>query len=157
MRFLAILSFALILAAVAGPATAMPSNMPALPPQPKVRPAGIPKNALLVSPCIATMGEHWAAVKDLPLGPIYGVWQGKPIFTEIMVSSAQLKEGFSYANIHALPGYTIDHVDFEFEPHGHEGFPVPHYDVHAYYISPAAEAKVCPNGIPDPSMKPMNR
>ncbi len=157
MRLLAVLSFAFVLAAAAGPATAMPSNAPALPPQPKVHPAGLPKNALLVSPCIATMGEHWATVKDLPLGPIYGVWQGKPIFTEIMVSSAQLQKGFSYANIHALPGYTIDHVDFEFEPHGHEGFPVPHYDLHAYYISPAAEAKVCPNGIPDPSMKPMNR
>ena len=63
MRILAILSFAFILAAVAGPATAMPSNMPALPPQPKVHPAGIPKNALLVSPCIATMGEHWYGPK----------------------------------------------------------------------------------------------
>ena len=157
MRLLAVLSFAFVLAAAAGPATAMSATTPALPPQPKMHPAGLPKNALLVSPCIATMGEHWATVKDLPLGPIYGVWQGKPIFTEIMVSSAQLQKGFSYANIHALPGYTIDHVDFEFEPHGHEGFPVPHYDLHAYYISPAAEAKVCPNGIPDPSMKPMNR
>ena len=43
-----------------------------------------------------------------------------------------------------------------FEPHGHHGFPVPHYDIHAYYVSPAIQATICPNGIPDPAMKPMN-
>ena len=130
--------------------------MPALPPQPNVRPAGIPADALLVSPCIATMGEHWANPKKLPVGPIYGVWQGKPVFTEIMVSLDQLKKGFSWADIRALPGYHIDHVDFEFEPNGHEGYPVPHYDVHLYYVSAAEQATICPNGLPDPAMKPMN-
>lgn len=135
---------------------AAPKGMPQLPPQPKVHPAGIPKDAVMVSPCIATMGEHWAVLKTLPLGPIYGTYNGKPVFSEIMVSVEQLKKGFSYANLRALPGYHIDHVDFEYEPKGHEGFPVPHYDVHAYYVSAAEQAKICPRGIPDPAMKPMN-
>jgi len=52
------------------PATA---QQPQLPPQPKVHPAGIPKDALLFSPCIVGMGEHWANPKNLPVGPIYGV------------------------------------------------------------------------------------
>lgn len=129
---------------------------PMLPPQPAVHPAGIPADALMVSPCVASMGEHWANVKSLPLGPIYGVWQGKPVFTEIMISVEQLKKGFSYADIHALPGYTIDHIDVNYEPNGHAGFPIPHYDVHAYYVSPAVQATICPNGIPDPAMKPTN-
>lgn len=133
---------------------APPKGAPQLPPQPKVHPAGIPQSAVLVSPCIATMGEHWATLKNLPTGPIYGVWNGKPVFSEIMVSVSQLKDGFSYANLGALPGYHIDHVDFEYEPHGHEGFPVPHYDLHAYYVTAAQQAKICPNGIPDPAMKP---
>ncbi len=102
------------------------------------------------------MGEHWVNLKDAPLGPIYGVWQGKPVFTEIMVSVEKLKQGFSYANIHALPGYAIDHIDFKYEPQGHAGFPVPHYDVHAYYVTPAVQATICPNGIPDPAMKATN-
>ncbi len=127
-----------------------------LPPQPRVHPTGIPKTAVLISPCIATMGEHWATLRDLPNGPIYGVWQGKPVFTEIMVSVKQLEHGFSWANIRPLPGYRIDHVDFEFEPHGHEGYPVPHYDVHMYYVSYAQQMKICPHGIPDPAMKPTN-
>lgn len=144
-----------VLAFLTGTASAANAPM-ALPPQPRVHPAGIPANAVRVSPCVRTMGEHWAALRDLPTGPIYGVWQGKPVFTEIMVSVAQLQHGFSWANIRALPGYHIDHIDFEFEPHGHAGFPVPHYDMHAYYVSPAAEARICPNGLTDPAMRPTN-
>ncbi len=153
-RLVATLVFSLALGTAARAAAA--PDMPALPPQPAVHPAGIPADAVLVSPCIAGMGEHWVALKDAPMGPIYGVWEGKPIFTELMVTVKQLQDGFSYANIRALPGYTIDHVDFKYEPNGHEGLPVPHYDVHAYYVSPAMQAAICPNGIPDPSMKPMN-
>ncbi|AZQ68644.1 hypothetical protein EF888_16805 [Silicimonas algicola] len=33
---------------------------------------------------------------------------------------------------------SIDQINIGFEPQGHEGFPVPHYDVHIYFI-PAAE------------------
>jgi hypothetical protein len=146
----------LLLAGVAALAGAAPLP-PGLPPQPKVHPAGIPQDAVMVSPCIASMGEHWANPRDLPTGPIYGVWQNKPVFTEIMVTVKQLQDGFSYADIHALPGYTIDHIDFAFEPHGHPGLPVPHYDLHAYYVSPAVEATICPHGTPDPAMKAMNR
>ncbi|HVN68795.1 MAG TPA: hypothetical protein VMU38_03950 [Candidatus Binatia bacterium] len=148
-RFPAVLAFAC--AAAVQPAAAA---APQLPPQPATHPAGIPKDALRVSPCVARMGEHWANPKNLPVGPIYGVWQGKPVFTEIMVSVKQLQEGFSYENIRALPGYTIDHVDFNYEPHGHAGFPIPHYDLHAYYVSPAVQATICPNGIPDSAMRP---
>jgi hypothetical protein len=156
VRFITASTFGLVLTGAAALLGAAPAQ-PVLPPQPAVHPAGIPADALLVSPCIAGMGEHWADPKNLPLGPIYGVWQGKPVFTEIMVSVKQLQQGFSYANIHALPGYAIDHIDFNFEPNGHEGFPVPHYDLHAYYVSPTLQATICPNGIPDPSMKPMSR
>ena len=127
---------------------------PSLPPQPDIRPAGIPENARMLSPCIATMGEHWADPKTLPTGPFYGVWQGRPVFSEVMVSVSQLESGFAYDNLRALPGFAIDHVDIEFEPHGHPGLTVPHYDIHAYYVSPAEQAKICPTGVHDDAMKP---
>lgn len=154
VRFISAFAFALAVIAGAVRATAAPEMQ--LPPQPKTHPAGIPADAVLVSPCIAGMGEHWVALKNMPMGPIYGTWQGKPVFTELMVTVKQLQDGFSYANIRALPGYTVDHVDFRYEPNGHAGLPVPHYDLHAYYVSPAVQATICPNGLPDPSMKPMN-
>ena len=155
VRVLAATAFALALFATVRIAMAQPSPSE-LPPQPAVHPAGIPADAVLVSPCVATMGEHWVNIKNSPTGPIYGVWHDKPVFTEIMVTVKQLEEGFSWANIRALPGYTIDHVDFKYEPNGHPGLAVPHYDLHAYYVSPAAQASICPNGVPDPSMKPTN-
>jgi hypothetical protein len=156
VRVVRVAAFALALAGGLARVAAEPPP-PMLPPQPPTHPVGIPADALMVSPCIARMGEHWANPKDLPLGPIYGVWQGKPVFTEIMVSVRQLEQGFSYADIRALTGYAIDHIDFTYEPHGHAGFPVPHYDLHAYYVSPAVQAMICPNGIPDRGMKPINQ
>src|SRR5581483_2978493 len=87
MRFLTFFAFLCAVAFAAGRAGAQGSSPPQmqLPPQPAVHPAGIPADAVLVSPCIATMGEHWVNPKDMPMGPIYGVWQGKPVFTELMV------------------------------------------------------------------------
>jgi len=156
-RILATFSIAVGLS-VASALAAAPTKggMPPLPPQPKVHPAGIPSNFVMVSPCVQRMGEHWANLQSKSglNGPIYGTYQGKPVFSEIMVTQQQLQKGYTFMNLRALPGYNIDHVDFEFEPHGHPGMPFPHYDVHAYYISPAQVAKICPNGEPNPGMKP---
>jgi hypothetical protein len=156
-RILATFSIAVALSAASAFAAApMKGGMPPLPPQPKVRPAGIPASFMMVSPCVRRMGEHWADIhsKTGLTGPIYGTYHGKPIFSEIMVTQSQLQKGFTYLDLKPLAGYSIDHVDFEFEPHGHPGMPFPHYDVHAYYISAAEEAKICPDGAPNPAMKP---
>ncbi len=157
VRFLAAFVFSLTLGAMPAIAdTAGPPGAMQLPPQPKVRPAGMPSGYVLVSPCIATMGEHWANPANFN-APIYGTWNGKVIFTEIMMPLKNLNSGVSLANIAALPGYTIDHIDFKFEPNGHAGMPVPHYDLHAYYITAAQQATICPDGVPDPSMKATNQ
>jgi hypothetical protein len=95
------------------------------------------------------MGEHWADLKD-PNKPIYGTVNGKVIFSEIMVPLAVLNKGFNEPNLAALPGHHIDHVAIEWHPKGHDGMPIPHYDVHAYFISLAEQRALCPNGIPDP-------
>ncbi|GAC1511057.1 MAG: hypothetical protein NVS1B6_17710 [Steroidobacteraceae bacterium] len=146
---------AALLLCLAMSSLAMAANAPAmqLPPQPKVRPAGMPAGAVMVSPCIAQMGEHWGVLKTMPLGPIYGTWHGKVIFSEIMVTKAQLDKGFSYYNLRPLPGQTINHVDLEYHPKGHPGLMVPHYDIHAYYIPHEAEKSICPNGIPNPDLE----
>jgi hypothetical protein len=128
----------------AAPALAAGAGMQ-LPPQPKTRPAGIPAGYLMVSPCVPSMGEHWANPRDLQ-APIYGSYHGKVVFSEIMVPKAQFEKGFSYENLHALPGHTIDHVDIDYEPHGHPGMTIPHYDIHAYYVAHAAHTAYCPAG-----------
>ncbi len=141
-----ILTLVLMLAS-SGAAAFAAQAMPPLPPQPKVRPAGMPADALLVSPCIKAMGEHWANPKNLPLGPIYGVYQGKPVFSEVMIDKKAFAAGKSYVEVlRPLPGYTIDHVDIEYVPYGHTGYPIPHYDIHAYYVAHSFHESFCPSG-----------
>jgi hypothetical protein len=76
LRAFGLLSFTI---AIGLPILAAADAMP-LPPQPAVRPAGMPAGYVMVSPCVATMGEHWANPNNLN-EPIYGTYEGKPIFT----------------------------------------------------------------------------
>lgn len=132
----------LALSLAAAPALARPNAMQ-LPPQPKIRPEGIPAAYVMVSPCVPSMGEHWADPQNLQ-APIYGTDRGKVVFSEIMVPKAQFEKGFNYLNLRALPGHTINHVDIEYEPHGHPGMPIAHYDIHAYYVAHPAHMAYCP-------------
>ena len=109
-------------------------------------PAGIPADALPVLGCIPTMGFHYANPKDLPFGPIYGWYNGQVTFTEIMVDQKLFESGKSWSNVlKPLPGHTIDHVDVWFEVHGHPGYPIPHYDIHAWYIPASQYMYFCGN------------
>lgn len=95
----------------------------------------LPKGTIKLTPPIPQMGEHWANPKDMPLGPIYGVYNGKLVFFEYMPAKDLDK------TIHDVPGNLvplptkIDHFDIDWNPKGHEGYEVPHYDMHLYFIS----------------------
>jgi hypothetical protein len=116
-----------------------------------VRPAALPADVVQISPCVAGMGEHWANPQKLPFGPIHGVYNGKLIFTEVMIDQKSFAQGGGWRNVlQPLPGYPIDHVDIAFNPRGHEGYPVPHYDLHAYYVPHAEHEQYCPSGVPNP-------
>ena len=84
------------------------------------------------------MGEHWVNPKDWPLGPIYCVVEGRVVCVEYMIAQAALEAGDSYEDLKwplrtgKLP--PIDHVDVTFMPAGHEGYEIPHYDFHTYFV-----------------------
>jgi len=112
----------------------------------KPHPPGLPPGVSPLMGCIPAMGYHYGKNADLPFGPIYGYYNGKPVFTEIMVSRARLMAGESWDGVlKPLPGYTINHVDIWWEPHGHPGYLVPHYDIHAWYVPHAEHMKYCGN------------
>jgi len=96
-------------------------------------------SVLQLSPVAPHMGgEHWANPKDMPLGPNYGVYKGKLIFFEFMVAQKDFVKGMSFMNLKSklrTPLPPIDRVEIDWEPHGHEGFAVPHYDIHLYFVS----------------------
>jgi hypothetical protein len=109
-------------------------------------PAGLPAAVAPREGCIPTMGFHYAAPGAWPLGPIYGWYQGKPIFTEVMLAQAAFEKGTSWTDVlKPLPGYQIDHVDIWFEAHGHPGYEVPHYDIHAWYVKHDVHMYYCGN------------
>jgi hypothetical protein len=104
--------------------------------------AWIPPPAVVqISPCVPHMGEHWANPTDLPTGPIYTVHNGRLISIEYMLTQADFAAGKSWSDLtfrywgQELP---IDHADIDFLPMGHDGFAVPHYDLH-FYVVPHAE------------------
>jgi hypothetical protein len=100
----------------------------------------LPEGVVQVSPFIPGMGEHWANPANLPLGPIYCVMDGRVTCMEYMISQADFQAGKSFLELRpwfAGAGQPdIDHMEFTFMPHGHEGFEVPHFDVHMYFVSP---------------------
>ena len=85
------------------------------------------------------MGEHWANPRDLPLGPTYCVMDGRVTCMEFMIAQQDLREGRSFERLRpwpagGVPQPAVDHVDFDFMPRGHEGYEVPHHDVHVYFV-----------------------
>jgi hypothetical protein len=98
-----------------------------------------PPGVVQVSPCVPLMGEHWARPEDMPLGPIYTVYQGRLMAIEYMPPQSDFAAGKSWHELaftywgQQLP---IQHADFGFQPNGHEGYEVPHYDLHFFVVSP---------------------
>ena len=100
----------------------------------------LPDGVVQVSPVIPGMGAHWANPKNLPLGPIYCVIEGRVTCMEYMISQDDFEAGKSFTELRpwfeGAEQPAIDHIEFNFEPNGHEGYEIPHYDVHLYFVSP---------------------
>lgn len=108
---------------------------------------GLPEGVIQLGPCVPGMGEHWANPAHMPFGPIYGVMGDKLTFVEVMPSQEMFAAGESWLEVLVpIEGYAIDHVDFEFVSHGHEGYEVPHYDIHAYFVTHDEHMGYCPAG-----------
>ncbi len=122
-------------------------------PTPTVPKLGLPEGAQKLSDVIPAMGEHWANPADLPLGPIYLVYKGEVIGIEYMWSEDMMQEVSiptpeGPEEFDALPplpvGATVNHVDVAHMHHGHEGFEVPHWDIHMYFITVEEKNTIMP-------------
>lgn len=103
----------------------------------------LPEGTVKISDVVPGMGEHWANPKDLPLGPIYCVVEGKVVCIEFMVAQTDLAAGKSWPDLRGVAEMpAVDHLNLGFLPEGHEGYEVPHYDVHLYFLPPAQMEQV---------------
>ncbi|HZG87808.1 hypothetical protein [Paenibacillus sp.] len=101
----------------------------------------LPKGTIQLDPeVVPAMGEHWANPEagDLPIGPIYGVYKGKLVFLEYMIAQDDFVTGKNHVNLEGMKGVPMPPIvqtDIEFQPEGHPGFEIPHYDLHFYFIA----------------------
>lgn len=107
----------------------------------------LPEGTIQITPVVPAMGEHWSNPQagDLPTGPIYGVYNGKLVFLEYMIAQEDFKNGKNHVNLAGMKGVpspSVVQMDVEFQATGHEGFEVPHYDIHAYFISEEEQQQV---------------
>lgn len=111
----------------------------------------IPTDAIKLSECVPNMGEHYANPANLPFGPIYLVDNGKVIGIEYMIHENELEENILDIDGHKTGKPAImsafntkfDHVELNYNPEGHEGDEVAHYDLHMYLVSAEEQAKAC--------------
>ena len=97
-----------------------------------------PDGAIKVSECVPYMGEHWANPANLPLGPIYTVHNGRLTSVEYMIAQADFAAGRSWGDLKTLywgREVPIQNVNIAFLPTGHDGYEVPHYDLHFFTIT----------------------
>ncbi len=114
----------------------------------------LPEGAGRLSELVPQMGEHWGNVADLPVGPIYLVHDEEVIGVEYMFTTDLMKEitvpgpegEETFKHLPGLPvGAYVNHMEIEFMPQGHEGFEVPHFDVHLYFISAEERQELVPH------------
>jgi hypothetical protein len=104
-----------------------------------------PPGVVKLSDCVPFMGEHWARQEDWPLGTTYTVYKNKLISIEYMPSHEALKDGKSWDNLtfqYQGRPLAIDHANVDFMERGHEGYEVPHYDMHFYVVSRDEERSI---------------
>jgi hypothetical protein len=105
----------------------------------------LPEGVVQLSPTVPGMGEHWGNPADMPLGPIYCVHEGKIVCLEFMIAQEAFAAGESWPDLSGMEGLPpVDHVSIGFEPQGHEGYEVPHYDIHMYFLPPEEIAAIQP-------------
>ncbi len=115
----------------------------------------LPEGLMTEGGVVPGMGEHWFNPAQMPLGPIYLVYEGEVIGVEYMWSEDMMQDvsiptpagPVEFKALVPLPvGVVVDHATVTLMPLGHEGFEVPHSDIHMYFITQTEVAAITPGG-----------
>ncbi|HEV7454825.1 MAG TPA: hypothetical protein VGO07_06220 [Candidatus Saccharimonadales bacterium] len=101
----------------------------------------IPKDATVTAECADMRGKQYIIPKDIPMGPIYDVYQGKVVAMEYLIGQTELtKQSNMFANL-SLPKVDYDHLTImPMDPHAGEN--EVHFHAIAYLISQSEAAKI---------------
>ena len=101
----------------------------------------IPQNAVRIQSCADRRGALYIRPEDVPIGPIYMVYDGEVIGLEYMLAQDDFLKGKPYINLPAH-GMQIDHVNTGLIKHGHAGYSQAHYHVDLYRVKPEVEEAI---------------
>jgi hypothetical protein len=98
----------------------------------------LPKDATVTAECEAARGKQYILPKDIPMGPIYDVHNGKVVAIEYLVGHDELENKSEMFKDLALPKADYDHISI-MPTAAHAGLNEAHFHVVSYLI-PQSEA-----------------
>ncbi len=125
-------------------------------PAPKVENSltALPNDAVLIQHCADHKGALYIKPNDIPVGPVYMIFNNALIGIEYMLGKDDFLNGKSYQNLAGL-GVKVDHVNIGLLSQGHEGYTAPHYHVDLYNVSRTTEQGIlCPGSSPAAAATP---
>jgi hypothetical protein len=122
-------------------------------PQPDVRvETVVPQDATVSAECVSGRGKQYILPKDIPMGPIYDVSNGKVVAIEYLIDFSELKSmPEKYTNL-GVETSQHDHVAIiAVSPHA--GLNKEHFHLVNYFITPEQAAAItCDNKTTDTTM-----
>lgn len=94
----------------------------------------VPEGAEVINECAKGRGKQYVLPKDLPMGPVYNVWDGKVTSIEYMPGQAEVLANENFMNLD-LENVKYDHINIGLLSQGHTGYPDPHYHVDVFTIT----------------------
>lgn len=93
----------------------------------------LPRDAVVIQSCSDHRGKLYIRPQDIPMGPVYMVYNNRIIGIEYMLEKEDFMTGRSYDNLLAM-NMQIDHMDTGLLSNGHIGFVKPHYHIDLYAV-----------------------
>lgn len=104
----------------------------------------LPKDAAKVQDCVDNKGQLFAKPGDIPLGPVYMVYENKVIGLEYELNRDELLKGKVYDGLAAL-NIHVDHINTALLRSGEAGLPGSHAYIDFYLVDVKTEQKIkCP-------------
>ena len=105
----------------------------------------LPEDAVQIQKCANRKGTLYIKTKDIPVGPVYMINEGKVIGVEFMLSQDEFIKGKSYDSLLSGLPMKVDHINLGFLSQGHEGYTQPHYHLDLYRVTTEEEKSIkCP-------------
>lgn len=101
----------------------------------------IPEGATVISECAAGRGKQYILPKDIPMGPVYNVYDGKVTSVEYMLSQEEVLASKDFLDL-PLENVKYDHINIGLLSKGHSGYPDPHYHVDVFTITNEEASKI---------------